>query len=976
MCPLEQGCSRAAHHLHDRQRSWQQCIESDPGPAPRDPVGLILNELISNAFKPAHPAGHAGTVVIRVASDRDAIELGVSDDGIGLPDPLPPTPLGLRLVHILTDQVRDSLRLQHPPETSVVIRFHAAEARERPSTVGRSGAKACLPSAAGPHGLVMRLLLWVALSLPCVLAAGQTIPEADRPPAAPAAEATGGTVHAVRAATPPVIDGRVEEDEWSAAPKFEAFILNEPTEGGPGSEPTEVRVEYDDHYLFVAFRCFDSRPAEISATLGRRDSEPASDFVLLLLSPSGDRRTATRFFLNAGGVQADSLIYNDKQNTWSWDAVWRGEVARFEGGWSAEMAIPLYAVGGFDAARPTWGFLARRYIARTHERVSSTLVPRSAPGYVSLFGTLTGVEEIAPRRALEVTPYVAARAAAQPGASDPSRSLSSAADLGIDLAYHLGRGLDLNATLNPDFGQVEVDQIVLNLSTFETFYPEKRPFFTQRLELFEPVGGPDFEQLMSLFYSRRIGAEAPIIAAAKLTGTPLPGLSLGVLDAMVTASRPLHAEAGDEPAVPEAPTINYLAAVGRVSVSADSWIGARLASATPLSDGATGGNAVAIDTTLRPTDSDWGMFGQAAVSQAVGGPEERTLLDGTVLKRGQLGLGAYARAGKTGGVPRFQVGYDYVAPELELNAVGFERDSNLHRAVASAAYFRLNGLGPLHSFDATLAGSAGWSADGRGLVRERSASVVSNAILPGFHTLQWQLLLSAPVFDLRELRQTGVALQMPAAQSTSVTAATDPNLALSVSASATLRRQSGDGVSPSRYDWALGGGFAVRPSPAFETRLDVAGARTLYNPRYVATLEEGHFLLGRLDAVQLSATLRQQWVVTRALTFQAYLQLLNAYGDYGPFFEARGSPADPVTPSDLVPASEPMMNPDFHSTRLAVNLIGRWEYRPGSTLYLVYTRNQQELLSEIGRVTLGSSTLFQGPAVDVLFLKCTWFWTG
>ena len=818
----------------------------------------------------------------------------------------------------------------------------------------------------------------VAVDASAPLAVSETAATTDRlPPVLPEPLAAVGTVHAGRAAKPPSIDGKVDPDEWSAAPLFDAFERTEPTVGGPGSERTELRVMHDGRHLFISFRCFDSRPAEINRSLARRDTEPASDFVVVLISPANDRRSGRRFYLNAGGVHADTLIYDDVQTSQSWDAVWRGEVARFEGGWSAEMAIPLYLVGSFDAARPSWGFLARRYIARTHERVGSTLIPRSASGLVSRFGTLSGVEDIGPHRALELLPYFAARAVARPD-GDPSRTVISAADLGIDLAYQLGRGLTLNATLNPDFGQVETDAIVLNVSTFETFFPEKRPFFTQGLDLFEPVGGSGgYGQLMNLFYSRRIGREAPILAATKLTGNPLSGFSLGVLDAVVTARRPLHAETGDEIPGPDGPSINYLAAVGRANVSADSWIGARLSAATPISEGAIGGTAVAIDTTLRPTDSDWGMFGQVAVSQVVGGPPARLLLDGTSLERGEMGFGAYLRGGKTGGEPlRLEAGYDYTAPELELNAVGFQRNSNLHHGFASIGYARPNGIGSLHSFDATLSGTAGWSADGRGLVRERGLALEVNATLPGYHNLEWALLANGSYYDVRELRGSGVALRLPTTEYTRLALATDPGRVVSVSAEAALGHYESDGRTPSRFDWTLGGGFTVRPSAAFETRIDMTGDRTLFNPRYIATLEEGHFLLGELDYLVLTATLRQQWAVTRDFTLQAYLQLFNAFGDYGPFFEGYGTPEDPITQPELFTVPDPMMDPDFHTTQLAVNLIARWEYRPGSTLYLVYTRSQEELPSEGGRVTLGSSTLFRGPAVDVLSFKWTWFWSG
>jgi hypothetical protein len=802
-----------------------------------------------------------------------------------------------------------------------------------------------------------------------------------------------GEVRAVFSSAAPTIDGQLDEPMWSGAPVFDRFVLNEPTEGGPGSEKTELRVVFDDDTLYFGFRNFDSQPDRINRSLGRRDTEPASDYVVVFLSPSNDRRTAHRFYLNAGGVQADSLQYDDLHMTQTWDAVWRGAAARFDGGWTAELAIPLYLVGRLDGAQASWQFLARRYIARTHEKVSSVLIPRADNGFVSRFGPMTGVAAIAPRRAIELLPYVAFRGLARPesAASPGSREVLGAGDVGIDAGVILGGGLTLNGTLNPDFGQVEADEIVLNISTFETFFPEKRPFFTQGLDLFQPVGGEDTTSLQNLFHSRRIGSAAPILAAAKLSGSLSPRFSLGLLDAVVTPDRPLHADSAEEIA-PGQPATNYLAGAARGVVTGDSWIGARFSAATPLTGECSemdlaedpipdrcrlaGGNAVAVDAHLKSGDGDYAIYGQAAASQAVGGPPERLLLDGTRLERGELGVGGYVRAGKYGGEPlRFQLGYDGESPAFDLNAVGFQRDQNRHSVFASAGWFRPGGLGPLLSFDATMRGTLNYSADGRRLDRGRWLALDVNATTPGFHTLLWENFAGFGEHDLRELRGSGVALLYPSAQLTRITFNSDPTRVVSGRAVGALGHHNSAPREPARFDWTMGAGAAVRPSDAWETRLDVTLDRTLFSPRYIDELEPDRFLLGRLDSMFLSATLKQQWVVTRDFTLQAYLQWFSAYGAYGPFFEGVGDRRDPVTQDDMTPVAAPMISPDFHSAQLAVNAIARWEYRPGSTVYLVYQRNQSERPPDRVDSTLGSDGLFDGPTADLVSIKWTWFWS-
>jgi hypothetical protein len=395
---------------------------------------------------------------------------------------------------------------------------------------------------------------------------------------------------------------------------------------------------------------------------------------------------------------------------------------------------------------------------------------------------------------------------------------------------------------------------VLNVSTFETFFPEKRPFFTQGLDLFEPVGGGGYTQLMNLFYSRRIGFEAPILAAAKLTGTPIPGLSIGVLDALVTARQPLHAETDDELAGPDGPAINYLAVVGRADVGADSWVGLRLSSATPITDGAQGGNALALDTTLRPRDSDWSLFGQAAVSQVIGGPSHAGCSTAPSLERGEIRLRARTCAGASAAASRgaSSSAYDFMSPELELNAIGFQPTATSTARRARIGFHRPNGLGFLHGFDATLSGFRRLVRRWRGLVRERGvAAECPTPLCPASTTSSGALPRTRQLRRARAARERGGAaapdrFEVHAAGARRPT----PGRVVSVNALTALGHHMAAGPSPGRFDWTLGGGFVLRPSAAFETRLDVTGDRTLFSPRYIATLDEGRSCSGaRLFAV-------------------------------------------------------------------------------------------------------------------------------
>ena len=814
-------------------------------------------------------------------------------------------------------------------------------------------------------------------------------------------------VHAVRTSTPPAIDGRIDDRSWEAAPIFDAFIENEPTEGGPGSERTELRVLFDDDKVYLAFHCFDSQPATINRSLARRDSEPASDHIAVSVDPSNSRRNARRFFLNAAGVQADTLFYDDTQASQSWDAVWEGAATVTSDGWTAELAIPLHVLGDPGEAGAPWGFLARRTIVRTHEVVSTVLVPRAANGYVSYFGALDGVERLGPQHAVEIVPYVAMRSLFRPRSSDPTlpspRVGFGSADVGADLALYPGRGLVLNATLNPDFGEVQPDQIVLNVSSFETYYPEQRPFFTQGMDLFQTAGGLDSTQ--ALFYSRRIGLTVPILGAAKLTGAPLPGLSIGLLDAIVDgpwqrgaadgsidfhAERPFHLGPAEELPPDEVVPENFAAATARVALGGSSWIGGRIAAATPLGGECSaadlartpvparctthGVNAGAIDASLKTPDGDYGLFGQAVVSQSVLG-QTRSERDGTAIAPGDVGAGGFVRAGKLGGEGlRLQGTYTYASPKFDLNSVGFSLDSNLHDGAVDLGVSYPNGFGPLHSLDAWLHGELGFSADGRDLRRYAFYGFEINLLLPGFHKLSWLGGVYPTTQNIRELRGSGVSMDTSAMEFTKLTLDTDTNEPLALHALAALGHHEALGPTGARIGWTFEGGLTWRPIAPLQTQVTATADHTPWDPRFIQQQGDG-FLLGRLDATTLTVTLKQDWAMTRRLTLQAYLQLFTGYGIYGPYFTGQGTPDQPLRQANLVPTTMPTLDPSFHTAELVANVVGRWEYRPGSTLFLVYSRTQSERPPLMPDGTLGAGRLFDGPATDLVLVKWAQFLT-
>src|SRR3954471_8467055 len=382
-------------------------------------------------------------------------------------------------------------------------------------------------------------------------------PESSYVRTAHAAKRTSGEIH---------VDGLMDEPAWQAAPLEQNFTQVGPDEGKPASGKTAFRVMWADEYLYFGAICDDPEP--LTKSLSRRDRFIEGDTIQFDLDTTLDRRTAYHFGVYAAGQQIDAIHFNDTDFTTDWDAAWESAVAYSEHGWSVEMKIPL-RVMRIPVGAKQMGFNVYRILSRRHEEDQWRYRPNGRAGDISRLGLLDGIEGIHPVRELELRPYVGMKFLRNvPSYATPQAELGSCATVGfdpqrqggfcagLDLRYNLASDVALVGTINPDFGQVEADQRVLNLTTFETFFPEKRPFFLEGLDLFQPalrvdVGGPYGGNAYQIFYSRRIGRGTPthddldlsdqqhiayqqpfvpVLSAAKISGT-IGGASVGLLSA-------------------------------------------------------------------------------------------------------------------------------------------------------------------------------------------------------------------------------------------------------------------------------------------------------------------------------------------------------------------------------------------------------------------------------------------------------------
>ncbi len=911
--------------------------------------------------------------------------------------------------------------------------------------------------------------------------------------AASPALAAQGPVRAVRTSEAPKLDGLPDEPVWQRAPPYTEFLEQFPDEGRapPAEFRTEVRVLYDDRTLFILVVCHDPQPGLVQRQLGRRDTPGldralpglVGDAVEIAIDSTHDRRSGYYFGVNAAGVLRDGLLYGDVNLADTWDAVWDAAVASLADGWSAEIAIPLDVLRFPRAPTQEWGFLVRRSIHRTHQVFDSSLIPRSANGLVSRLGTLTGLDGLTPHRAFQLTPYATARLQARPQYSDPAfptpRLVEPSADIGADLRLGLTSDLTLTAAINPDFGQVEADQVVLNLSNQELFFPEKRPFFNQGLELFQPVGA-EFGAPMQLFYSRRIGLDSPLLAAAKVTGSGWKGLDVGILDAVVMgaadpgkrdvayldgpdpddawvhqvegtpdrrlqfhAQEPLHL--GLNSAFKREPPVsrNYFAAVARQTFLGHSSVGLTVTSVNPLAPrciradidhqkalrdalppaikentaapirwddqgndcAGFGGNGAGLDFNLRTHDGEWVALGTVLGSRRIGGPQDDVLRDGTVMHPGDLGAGGYLLAGKLGGEGvRANVLARYASPKLDLTALGYQQSQNQQALGGDLRYYRSRGIGGLHELQVHLYGRTFWTTDGRWTARGNYAGLEISTILPGYQQLGWGVNLEVPRYDVREVDGYGVPFERLGDVASAIFGSTDPNRPAVLSGYVYFARTFRQGPGEPQSAWGTELTLLLRPFAWWETQLVGKYDNNPQGPRWVDCLDTGEkscqaagvgdpyrnrFLLARQDPQVLSFTLRQTFVFTARLTLQIYAQFFTAGSHYHDFAEAYAAAGQRIDLASLKPIPFPAGedNPDFHDAAFNANVVLRWEYRLGSTLYLVYTRNQsvlglsktidpltgavvkqQEPTSGLTPVRLGP-----GPTVDTFQVKWSYF---
>ncbi|HEX7025369.1 MAG TPA: DUF5916 domain-containing protein [Gemmatimonadales bacterium] len=842
--------------------------------------------------------------------------------------------------------------------------------------------------------MAARFLLCCTLLIPAPLRAQQRSCW-DTPPAPPGSLtrqlALGHrATHAVRiAGTAPTVDGRLDDAAWCSAPAATYSVMSSPAPGTVASLPTVTRVLYNDDAVYFGVRLWDPHPDSILAPYPRRDDENISDWVFVELDTRHDRRSGFSFGLNPRGVQVDGLWYDDVNYDPAWNGVWQGASARDSLGWSAEYRIPysqLALAAGAAGTPLVWGLNVYRYTP--HRGESSNWSPRlpSVSGIVSRFNDLDGLVAPPGHSRFDALPYVSLTGSREPGTND------TRAATGADLRYRPSPSTTVALSLHPDFGQVEADPSQVNLTTFETFLPEQRPLFLESAQLLQfgaPLGyqsrGTSFDQ-ESPFYSRRIGRDSRVLGALRVTGRTTSGWSGGFLDAWTDATTdPLTHFA--------AMRLQHEPASGRSALGMiGTWTGRFGMEAGAADRLAHDALALGADGRLRFGNDDWELTGSALGSRVSG---SETMIrdlrtrhgyarpDSTAERFAPLpaattlsGMALQATLTRTSGNLKTGVATRLVTRGFELNDVGFQRNSDwlLVTGAWTWQHYRPGHLVRHWSLGSSQLG-AGWTLSG--LRRSGVANLTGGLDFRNYWgaTLAWDH--EFPAADPDVLRG-GPAFALPARDRYTVTGHTDSRRRWQLSLAAATEREATTGS----WNWQLTPDFSAFITDRLQLGLTPLVGVTRETWQYVTTATDSaglpHYVLGHLHQTTASLTARGTYAFSAHLTVQLYGQMFLSDGWYDDFKEVTApraaDPAERVTALGDTPGFE-TGDPDFSDRELHLNLLLRWEFLPGSTLFLVWTHARSA--DDPERFSLGHdvSALMRGPAANALQAKVS-YWIG
>lgn len=837
---------------------------------------------------------------------------------------------------------------------------------------------------------LLLLILFSALQTLFICSLGGTFQQDTVPPGKKVQQPVYTTS---RLTTPrPVIDGKLDDDCWKTgkwAGDYTQFI---PDEGASPTYPTELKILYDDKNLYIAFRAFDGEPGKIMRRAGVRD-ETVGDMVGVTLDSYRDYRTGFEFTMTAWGQKVDLVLFNPMNWDFNWNAVWKGKTGLEDSAWVAELEVPLSQLRYSNQEEQVWGMHTWRWIERLQEESNWEKQSKTGPGMLYNFGELRGISGLKKSRRLEVMPYSLGKlTTTEKEAGNPfmENGREWGANIGLDTKIGISSNFTLDLTVNPDFGQVESDPSVMNLTAFETFYEEKRPFFLEGLTIFDYK----FDD-QSLFYSRRIGhspsleiepdsgtyVRSPdnttILSAAKFSGTTSKGLSVGLIQSF---TGPEYAEiAGPEDKRSKSkvePLTSYTVARVQKGYNAGTTVlGAMLTSTNRFidtesleflnSNAYTGG----LDLIHRWKDKEYYIDSRLIGSFVNGSSEAITILQESSARYYQRpgadylnydtsrtslsGIGGKFRIGKGAkGFWRYSTGLSVLSPGIELNDIGYMRTVDEISQENEITYFINQPVSIFRTYNITLEQFNSWNFNGTFLGSGGHLSFTSQ-----FRN-QWNfganVIFHSGAYDTRILRG-GYDMLMPYNLMTFGKLSTDPSKRFTAGIEYRYEYSGNNSLSA----FQIAPGMIIRPFRTIKLGLSANYEDNLNELQYVSTVDynnEKRYILGTIDQKTIGLTFRADLNITPQLSVQYYGSPFVSRGVYSEFKRVTDPDAndysdrfavfsDPVLSdgrylldenNDMVPDYS-IANPDFNFHQFRSNLVVKWEYRLGSFIYFVWS---------------------------------------
>jgi len=831
----------------------------------------------------------------------------------------------------------------------------------------------------------------------------------------------------------PEIDGNLVDDCWRDqgewATNFRQFL---PKNNAAPTRDTEFKILYDDNNLYAAFRCFDD-PDSIVIQSSRRDNMKG-DIIGIAFDSYHDLRTAYEFDITVAGSKSD-LSMIDKNFLFNWDAVWEGKVAFEDSAWTAEMKIPLSQLRFPDKKEHIWGLHVWRWIDRNKEEDQWNVFPIDAPSWPDNFGELHGIVDLKKQRRIELLPYATVNHKNYP--VEPGNPFADGKDFitnaGIDGKIGLSSNFTVDFTINPDFGQVEADPSVLNLTAFETLYEEKRPFFLEGKSIFDfSVNGNQ------LFYSRRIGhrpvyqpvlerneyadnpQETTIINALKVTGKTQSGLSIGAVQSITSEETAEIDRLGIRRHTTVEPWSNYILARIRQDYNqGNSSIGAMITSTQRFVDikdtqlyhlplnSITGG----LDFRHSWQNRSYFIDVKTLFSHINGKTEAITSLQTNSrhyyqrpdishvtlvpVRKSLSGYGGSVHAGKrSGGHWYYSEHVVWYSPGLDLNDLGYMRMADVMNQKTEISYNENVPNSFYRSYNFQMGQQSEWDFGGRLL----QTVYDFNAKLIALDNWIYSFSMSRvpKLLDTRLLRG-GPALNLEGYWNWNIYLQTDNRKELFYSLNSTYRQMDDD--KSDLLD--ITASVVWRPG----TRLNLSGSfsfiQNIDDAQYINTLsfnDAPKYILGQIRQKTWNMTLRLEYSFTPDLILQYYVSPFISTGTYSDIKYVKNAAAESSndryhtftskashenTTDNTLELDEnedgitdySIYQPDFSFTEMRSNLVLRWEYKPGSTFYFVWTNGRSDTFSESSRsLSQYASRLFSLQPENVFMIKFNyWF---